>query len=256
MQKIVLIGGGSGVSELLSALLRKKNVEVAAVISVFDDGKSTGRLRQAFCIPAVGDLRKCFSAASGLDFLEARLPNQHAVGNLILAILVPKLGFQKAVEAYAQLTNPKATILPVSFSAATLIAEFEGGGKLRGESQLDNPPKNFSGKIIKKLQLSPKAKLNPAVKKVLLAADKIVVGPGSLFGSLLPHFAVAGFSKVFTQAKAQKIFIANPQSELGCLGENPEKRAARFGVAFDSILTTAFKTKRWNPKVLVKKILA
>jgi len=256
MQKIVLIGGGSGVSELLPELLCKKNIEVAAVISVFDDGKSTGRLRKAFQIPAVGDLRKCFSAASNLPFLEARLPNQHAVGNLILASLAAKHGFAKAVETYTKMLQPKAQILPVSFSASTLIAEFEGGGKLRGESHLDNPPKNFSGKRIKQLQLSPKAKLNPAVKKVLLAADKIVVGPGSLFGSLLPHFVVTGFSKAFTQAQAQKIFIANPQSEFGCLGENPEKRAARFGVVFDSILEASPKTKRWNPKVLAKKILA
>lgn len=256
MQKIVLIGGGSGVSELLPALLRKKNVEVTAVISVFDDGKSTGRLRKAFRIPAVGDLRKCFSAAAGLDFLEARLPNQHAVGNLILATLAAQHGFAKAVEIYAQLTNPKAKILPVSFSSSTLIAEFEGGAKLRGESQLDNPPRNFSRQYIKKLSLSPKAKLNPAVKKVLFAADKIIVGPGSLFGSLLPHFTVTGFSKVFTQAKAQKIFIANPQSEFGCKGESAEKRAARCGVVFDTILATSAKTKRWNPKVLAKKILA
>ena len=164
MQKIVLIGGGSGVSELLPELLCKKNIEVAAVISVFDDGKSTGRLRKAFQIPAVGDLRKCFSAASNLPFLEARLPNQHAVGNLILASLAAKHGFAKAVETYTKMLQPKAQILPVSFSASTLIAEFEGGGKLRGESHLDNPPKNFSSKRIKKLQELNQTQLRSALR--------------------------------------------------------------------------------------------
>jgi uncharacterized cofD-like protein len=255
MQKIVLIGGGSGVSELLTELLRQKNVEVSAVISVFDDGKSTGRLRKEFQIPAVGDLRKCFSAASNLPFLETRLPNQHAVGNLILAAFAAKFGFSKAVEIYTQMLQPKAQILPVSFSSATLIAELQNEKKLRGESYLDNPPKNFSKQRIKKISLSPKAKLNPAVKKVLLAADKIIVGPGSLFGSLLPHFAVTGFSKVFIQAKAQKIFIANGRSEFGCVGESAQQRAARFGVSFNQILQPT-TSKRWNPKVLAKKILA
>lgn len=234
MQKIVLIGGGSGISPLLAELSKKKNLEVAAIVTVFDNGGSSGKLRKKFSIPAVGDFRKCVSAVSGEigKFFEKRIDG-HALGNLALADLTCEFGFQRATEIFSDFGASR--VAPVSFSNSQLIGELEGGGKIIGEEKFDHPPQKFKNKKILKISLQPKAKLNPAVPKILAAADKIIVGPGSLFGSLLVNFEVAGFRQAFRKSKAMKILILNATSEFGCRGERGEEIVKRFDVVFDKI---------------------
>jgi len=253
MQKIVLIGGGSGISPLLTELSKKKNVEVSAVVTVFDNGGSSGILRKKFQIPAVGDFRKCVSATAGgiAEFFE-KCEGGHALGNLILADLIQEKGFAEATTIFAKFG--KAKVLPVSFSNAQLVGIFADGSQIVGEEKFDHPPKKFLAKKIEKVSLLPHAKLNPAVSEIFAAADKIVVGPGSLFGSLLVNFAVEGFKKSFEKSSAKKSLVMNSTCEFGCGGEGVEEVVRRFGVEFDEILRSPKKSKLWDAKFLVKEI--
>ncbi len=256
MKNIVLVGGGTGISELLPELLKQKKFQISAIISVFDSGGSTGRLRNKFKIPAVGDLRKVCSAASSMEVsrvLEKRLPNNHAVGNLALTFLTQQYGFKKALEIYNKFTQAKLDVLPVSYEVADLVIKLANGKQLVGEHYLDTPPRQSAQQRVVDLKLTKKVTLNPAAKKLILKADLIVVGPGSLLGSLLPHFLVSGFAVAFKQSKAQKIFISPAMPEWGYRGEAAREMAERFPVAFDTILKTT--GQRWQPHALASEII-
>lgn len=255
MLKIVLIGGGTGVSELLAAFQKVRGSEVVAVTTVFDNGGSSGVLRKKFGIPAVGDFRKCVSATAGPigKFFEKRLPDGHALGNLALLDLIRELGFEKATKAFAK--TGVAKVLPVSFSNSQLLGRTENGKIIHGEEQFDYPPKNLAKQKVESIKLQPKAKLNPEVKKVLRQADKIVVGPGSLFGSLLVHFAVNEFTAALRRSQARKIIVLPAVREFGYRGERSAEIAARFPVKFDQILQSTKSSKKWNPASLVRKIV-
>ncbi|MFH0776733.1 MAG: 2-phospho-L-lactate transferase CofD family protein [Patescibacteria group bacterium] len=250
MSKIVLVGGGSGISPLLSELAKKKNVEVIAIVTVFDNGGSTGILREKFHISAVGDFRKNVSAVAGPigKFFEKRIRG-HALGNLALADLTREFGFQRATEIFSDFGA--ARVVPVSFSNSQLVGELENGAKITGEKNFDHPPKKFINKKIIKVRLAPKAQLNPEVAEILVMADKIVVGPGSLFGSLLANFAVDGFRTAFAKSRAEKILVCNSTNEFGCRGESSAEIQKRFRVRFDKILPP----RKWNSQKLAQKIL-
>ena len=232
--KIVLVGGGSGISPLLTELTQH-GISATAIVTVFDDGGSSGILRKRFDIPAVGDLRKNVSATAGKigKFFEKRVRG-HALGNLILAELISENGFEQATKKFSDFGA--ARVVPVSFSNSTLVGELENGSKISGESKFDHPPTKFKNKKIAKISLVPRAKLNPAIPKILATADKIVVGPGSVFGSLLANFAVDGFHAAFEKSRAQKILVRNSADEFGCRGESSAEIQKRFGVEFDRIL--------------------
>lgn len=257
MKKILLIGGGSGVAELLAELKKDKKLKVSAIISTFDSGGSTGRLREKLGIPAVGDLRKVFSAGSEkaiASLLEKRLDNSHTIGNLILAYLVKTNGFEKAIKIYRELTSANSEIIPVSLDSADLIGVLENGQQIRSEAKFDSPPKKLTKLRVKSLRLTPQPKLNPDVAKALRSADLIIVGPGSLFGSLLAHFAVPNFRETFKKSKAKKILVLNATREFGCRGESLGEIITRFPVKFDVVLKAKKNVGRWNPKLLIKKI--
>lgn len=253
MQKIVLIGGGSGTSSLLAGLSSTCGVEVCAVVTVFDDGASSGILRQKFGIPAVGDFRKCISATAGKigKFFEQR-DGVHALGNLILVDLIHEKGFEEATKIFSKFGV--AEVLPISFSNSQLIGELEGGEEIVGEESFDYPLKKLLHKKVLKISLRPRAILNPRVKKILATADKIVVGPGSLFGSLLVNFEVFGFRKAFQKSRAKKILVMNPTREFGCRSESEEEIVKRFGVEFDEVLLPPKNSKRWSGKLLAERV--
>lgn len=258
MQKIVLVGGGTSVSELLSEFQKNRNFRASAIVTVFDDGGSTGKLRRHLKIPAVGDLRKCFSAMAKKDMaslFEYRNREGHAIGNLILAFLAQKYGFQKAIKIYTESLGLDEKVIPVSFAEAVLIGEMEGGSKIHGEHWFDAPPKKLVDKKIKSIKLSPSVKINPQVKQAFSTADKIVVGPGSLFGSLLVHFQVKGFREMFVKSKAKKILVLNNRREFGYKKEKYSEIIQRFPVDFDEVIYPK-GYQPWKPNTLIKKIIA
>jgi len=260
MKTITLTGGGSGVSELLPELSKVSDFEVTAIVPTFDSGGSTGRLREKMQLPAVGDFRKIASSLAekpAADLLESRLENGHAVGNLALAFLVEKYGFEAAIKKYSELLGiAKNQILPISTDSADLVIELENGEKIVGEHLCDTPPKKLAKQKVRQISLDQKIKLFPKVADQLQKSDLIVVGPGSLFGSLLANFCVPGFAEAFARSKAKKVFVAPGSPEWGYRDESPTEIAARFEVEFDEIFTPPKNSAvtRWQPKMLATKI--
>ena len=252
MKSILLIGGGSGVAKLLRRLRKFDGVNLSAIVTTFDSGGSTGVLRKRFGMPAVGDLRNANSALLPAEFaelLESRLPNGHAVGNLILAYLTQQYGFERATQLFL---DPR--IIPVSYAARDLIATLANGKKLVGEHLLDEPPAKWQDVRITELSLSASAALNPAARRAIAAADLIVVGPGSLFGSLLVNFLVKDLARVVHASRAKKILVLPARQAFGHKGETVKESVRRFPVTFDEVWTT--KDPKWDRKKLAKRIVS
>lgn len=209
---VVAIGGGHGLSRTLGAVRRYAS-RVTAVVSVADDGGSSGRLRAALGIPAPGDLRRCLSALlpgpSPLgNALEHRFESGeldgHAFGNLLLAALTESCGdFVTAIEEASRLLGTVGTVLPATSEPVTLHATAHGED-LAGQVRI----KSTSG--LSRVTLEPKGVKAP--KTVLSAveqADQIVVGPGSLFTSVLAALAPIGMTKAIASARGIKVFVCN-----------------------------------------------
>ena len=228
---IVGIGGGSGLSVLLAGLRQAAGhaerdgdgpVRVSAIVSVADDGGSTGKLRRHLGIPAVGDLRNCIVALAGGDPLWNELFQHrfgggdglhgHALGNLIVAALVQRSGsLQAGIE---QLTRPLrlgGRVLPVTDERVTLCAELEDGETVLGESRIPE-----CGRRIDRVWLSPSSP-RPAsgVLDTLASADAIVLGPGSLFTSIVPNLLVDGVPEAIRASGALKVYVCNLMTQPG-----------------------------------------
>ncbi|MCD6422115.1 YvcK family protein [bacterium] len=222
--RIAVIGGGSGLAKLLEGLKRYTH-NLYAIVTVFDSGGSTGRLREQFRIPALGDLRNCLVALAeeeelmrdlfAFRFGEGKELKGHSLGNLFLTALF-KLGgnLQEATEAASLILKVKGKVLPSSLGNAHLWAELENGEKVQGEAQI---PEVCAKKRlrIKKIWLEPPQKVNPEVKRTLKKVDLIVIGPGSLFTSVLPNFLVKGLREAVNTAKAKKVYVVNVAQERG-----------------------------------------
>lgn len=217
--KIVVIGGGSGVSTVLSAL---KNVaDVTAVVSMMDSGGSSGRLRDEHGILPPGDILKCICqllphddrAQKWRDLLNYRFHKGeglkgHSLGNLLLAAAYDwEGGTSFGINSISQLLNIQGCVLPVTLNDVNLIAKLTDGTDLIGETFIDLR-ENFEQKI-EYIYLSRRAQVYKPVVQAILEADHIVIGPGSLFTSVLPNFLVEGLSTALRQATAPKTYIVN-----------------------------------------------
>jgi uncharacterized cofD-like protein len=220
MKKVVVIGGGTGSSVVLSALKNIPNMELTALPVVTDSGGSTGRLRDEFGFLPVGDLRQCLMALADdqtqQDIKELLLYRfdkgsglqGHNLGNLILTALEDIEGKPgKAIEVASKIFRIKGKVLPITENSTDLVITYEDGKKLIGEHFLDDHEKG--GKKITKLELNKPAKLYKKAEKAILEADTIVVGPGDVFGSLLPHTLVRGFKETFKKSTAKFVYITN-----------------------------------------------
>jgi uncharacterized cofD-like protein len=222
MIKIVGIGGGTGLPVLLQGLKQNAEVELSAIVSVADNGGSSGRLRSGFGIPAVGDLRNCLVALSEdesvfADLLQHRFPGGHglgghSLGNLIVTALYQKSGsLGQAVEALGSLLRLNGRALPVAESQMTLCAEFYDGAVVRGESQI-----TAVGRRIQRVWIEPDdPQPCPGVVEVIASADAIVLGPGSLYTSIVPNLLVPGVAEAIRQAPGVKIFVCNLMTQPG-----------------------------------------
>ena len=220
MKKIVVLGGGTGLSVLLSGL-KLFPIDITAVVSVADDGASTGRLREEFNIPAVGDLRKVLVALSEVeplveDLLEYRFNTSsdlsgHATGNLLLTALFNITGnLTESLTALSKILNIKGRILPFTEDNAILVAHTKSGEVIEGES---NITKAF--KQIDYIEYKNKVKATPQVIKALENADLIIIGIGSLYTSVIPNLLDKKVVKVLKNSKAKKMYVSNIMTEHG-----------------------------------------
>jgi len=228
---LVALGGGTGLSTLLSGLKRLVGEErmdkpaianLSAIVTVSDDGGSSGRLREELQMLPPGDIRNCMIALSEDSNLISRLFKYrfrgdgelggHSFGNLFLAALAEVTGdFTEAVRLSSEVLASKGHIYPATISDVRLIAELENGETVRGETQI-----SASKVPIRRLILEPERCLPlPAALRAIRAADVITVGPGSLYTSILPNLLVARVPRVIAESSAIKIYICNLMTQPG-----------------------------------------
>lgn len=223
MKKIVTIGGGTGSFTLLSGL-KKYPIELSAIVSMADDGGSTGVLRDELGVLPPGDVRQCLVALSDSSEMLRMLMNYrfeegglsgHSFGNLLLSALEKVTGsFSVGVEEAAKILNVKGTVIPVTHSDTKLFVQLKNGRLLQGENEINH---NFEiQKLgIKKMYLMPRAKANPRAIKKILSADLIVMGPGNHYCSILPNLLVQGIPEAIQKSKAKVVYNCNLVNKKG-----------------------------------------
>ncbi|WP_339171580.1 YvcK family protein [Anoxybacillus sp. FSL W8-1294] len=221
MKKIVVIGGGTGLPVLLRGL-KQYDVDLTAIVTVADDGGSSGRLRDELDMPPPGDIRNVLAALSDvepliIELFQHRFENGnglsgHSLGNLILAAMTAITGdFVHAVREMGKVLNVRGKVLPAANESVVLHAEMEDGTIVSGESKIP-----YSGKKIKRVFLTPEH-IEPLEETIteLQTADLIVIGPGSLYTSILPNLLVPKIGEEVCQSKAKKVYICNVMTQAG-----------------------------------------
>ncbi len=220
MKKIVIFGGGSGLSQLLKGL-KLFPLEITAVVTVADNGKSTGRLRKELKIPAVGDISKVMLSMADVDknvidlmnyrFTKSKTLGNHSVKNLLLTALLDLEGsFDEAIPILAKMLNIKGTVLPLTEDNIDLVGITKEGKKVIGEEQITK----CASKIIK-LEYNKEFVVNPKIIKALKEADLIIFSSGSLLTSIIPHLIDKTLVKEINKAKAEKMYICNLFTQPG-----------------------------------------
>lgn len=218
--RIVAIGGGTGLSTLLHGLkryaLEPREVEITAIVTVTDDGGSSGRLRREFDVLPPGDLRNCMVALSEDEallsklfqyrFSEGRGLKGHSFGNLFLTALTNLTGdFVQAVKVSSEILASLGRIYPATNSNVVLEAELESGSIVRGETKISK-----SRSRIHRIRLQPRVcKPLPETLAAIEEADLITLGPGSLFTSVVPNLLVEGIAPAIERSRALKSYFVN-----------------------------------------------
>ncbi len=219
---VVAIGGGTGLATLLRGLKRHE-VSITAIVTVADDGGSTGKIRSAYDIPAPGDIRNCLVALADDESLVSRLFqyrfNQagseldgHSFGNLFITALTKVTGsFERAVIESATVLNIRGRVVPSTLENVRLDAELVDGTHIRGESNIQ-----YKQAPISRVSLSPgdPAAYRPAVTAIL-NADLIVLGPGSLYTSIVPNLLVPDIVRAVRASSAPRVYVMNVATQTG-----------------------------------------
>ena len=221
--RIVAIGGGTGLPSVLEGLCGQQTGTdapvdaITAIVTVTDDGGSSGRLRQEYGVLPPGDVRNCLAAfvEAGSPFkqlLQHRMGDAaHPVGNLLLTALTQITGsFPEAVTQLGQMIGLRGRVLPTTGEDVRLRAEMDGGQVLTGETAIVEKRRG-----IRRLSLDPSPRPLPEVLRALVNADAIVVGPGSLYTSTLPNLLVEGIASTISGVNAVRIYVANLMTEPG-----------------------------------------
>jgi len=219
--RIVVIGGGTGLSVLLRGL-KHEPVHITAIVTVADDGGSSGRLREEMDMLPPGDIRNVLTALADTEplmekVMQYRFSNGtglagHNLGNLLLAAMNEITGdFVTAVKKLSEVLAVRGVVLPASTQSILLKAEMEDGSIVIGESQIP-----LSGKRIKRVFLDPSdaVPLHEA-RRAIADADGILIGPGSLYTSILPNLLVKGIFEEIKRSSAPKIYICNVMTQPG-----------------------------------------
>lgn len=218
--RVVVIGGGTGLSVLLRGL-KHYTSNITAVVTVSDDGGSSGRLRGDMGILPPGDIRNCVLALADTEPLLEKLFQYrfsggelegHSFGNLLIAAMTSITGdFQLAIKEFSKVLAVRGRVMPVTTSDVTLVAELEDGSVVAGESSVGR-----CGCEIRSLRLEPpNVQPLPEVLQAIQDADVVVLGPGSLFTSVIPNLLVAGMSQAIASSVATKVYICNVMTQPG-----------------------------------------
>ena len=222
MKKVVVIGGGHGQAAVLRGLKDIKDIELTTIVTVADDGGSTGKLRRDFQIPAMGDIRGVMIALAESETLlstlmdyrfdeESETMGGHNLGNIILTALTKSTGsFMDAITMISKVLNVKGNIVPSTTQVITLFAVMEDGTIVRGES---NIPKVRNH--IQKVYYTEEVKATEDAIHAISEADYLVYGAGSLYTSILPNVIIEDIKLAIQKSKAKKIYFCNPMTQSG-----------------------------------------
>ena len=219
--KIVAVGGGTGLSMLLRGIKKYTN-NITAIVTVGDDGGSSGRLREEMGILPPGDIRNCIAALGDdegviTELFQYRFKTGeglegHSFGNLFLTALCSITGnMVRAVKESSKVLNIRGVVLPATLDDMKLAAEFEDGRVIHGESNIPEA----GGKIKTLFTVPAHCKALPEALTAIKEADLIILGPGSLYTSVIPNLLVSEIAEAIVQAKAKKIYVCNIMTQPG-----------------------------------------
>ena len=220
MKKVVVFGGGTGLSVLLRGL-KLFPIDITAIVTVADDGASSGRLREEFNMPAVGDLRNVLVALSQSEPLVEQLLqyrfntdsdlNNHPVGNLLLTALFDITGsLTQSMVALSNILKIRGKILPFTEDNAVLLAHTKDNEIIEGESNITK-----AGKSIDYIEYKNKVSATDDVINAISEADLVILGIGSLYTSIIPNLLDNNVKKALLKSKAKKMYVCNIMSQHG-----------------------------------------
>jgi len=221
---VVVMGGGTGTFTVLSGLRAYSDLDLSAIVTMADDGGSTGRLRDEYGVLPPGDLRQSLVALSDAPQIMRKLFSfryshgdlrGHSFGNIFLSTLEHMIGdVNRALDIAGEILKIRGSVIPVTLDKIRLIAELGNGKRLQGEQALTNC-RLVSHLGLTRIRLVPHAKANPKALAAIKLADLIIVGPGNFYSSIVPNFLVAGIAPALRRSKAKKIFVANLMNREG-----------------------------------------
>jgi len=222
-QRLVVIGGGHGQSTILRGLKEIENIHISTIVTVADDGGSTGRLRRHFHIPAMGDVRNVMLALSKEEPLLAKLMDYrfddldgedvggHNLGNLILTALTQQTGnFMEAISDISKVLNVAGDIIPSTTQVVTLFARMEDGTIVAGESNIPE----YDNKI-EEVFYNTKVHATESAVEAIKQADMIIFGIGSIYTSILPNIIIDDIREAILNSKAKRVYICNAMTQHG-----------------------------------------
>lgn len=219
--RIVVIGGGTGLSVLLKGL-KKYSSQLTAIVTVTDDGGSSGRLRNELGVLPPGDIRNCLVALAETEtlmdkvfqhrFIEGEGLRGHNLGNLLLVAMTEITGdFISAIKEVSKVLAVRGTVLPATLEQVSLGAKMLDGNIITGETSI----RNYSNAIDKLFLIPQKCMPVPDTLKAIMEADAIVIGPGSLYTSIIPNLLVSEVTDAIASSKAVTIYVNNIMTEQG-----------------------------------------
>lgn len=223
---VTVIGGGTGLPVILKGL-KALDVNITAVVTVADDGGSSGALRNYVNVVPPGDIRNCMAALSGLDddmlkLFQYRFDTEddflagHAIGNLIIAALREMNGSMiDSIDILSKWMNLTGNVLPAAEEPLVLNALFEDGSIAVGESQIAKHRKKIKQVDVTTMEGIPAIQASPRVVDAIMDADLIVIGPGSLYTSILPNLTIKEIGDAINRTPGEVVYICNIMTQLG-----------------------------------------
>lgn len=221
---VVVIGGGTGISNLLRGL-KKYTSNIVAIVTVADDGGGSGILRDELGILPPGDIRNCLIALANTEpimkellryrFKEGNYRNQN-FGNLFIAAMIGITNsFEEAIKKVSEVLAITGKVLPVTTESVTLSAELENGIIVKGESSIPKEVLKYNSKV-KKLNIIPEGVLpySDCIDEIL-KADAVILGPGSLYTSIIPNMKIRGICNAINESRGIKIYVSNVMTQPG-----------------------------------------